>query len=174
MRRLSGWRGGLGRGDRGGAKEALPDVGHDPGRFESRGWRRALTLRSRIHSRPPPPPHPPCRPCRDDADHQRQKKGPGSDARDRTEGFGTAPAQDPRKSRPGPRNRLQAIALACHLPDSGNPAATAWAGAGRACQRAGQARPSGQCPDLSTDKSGKRREGTVFNPNPPRIILSAG
>jgi hypothetical protein len=41
----------------------------------------------------------------------RGKKRPGSDARAIAEGFGTAPAQDPRKSGPGPRNRLQAIAL---------------------------------------------------------------
>ncbi len=37
LRRLSGRRGGLGRGDRGWAKEAPPAAGHDPGSFGLKG-----------------------------------------------------------------------------------------------------------------------------------------
>jgi hypothetical protein len=46
---------------------------------------------------------------------------------------------------------------ACPEPDTGNPAAPAWAGASSRLPRGGQARPSGQCPDLTRVKSGKKR-----------------
>jgi hypothetical protein len=103
--------GGLGRGDRGRAQEAPPAVGHDAGRLESRGWRRALTLRSQIHPRPPPPPHlPPGPPPRWHASSG-AGKGPGSGARDMRDRLGHARTHGPRKSRPWPHGKRQAIAL---------------------------------------------------------------
>ena len=109
--RLSGRREGLDRGDQGGER-AAPTVGQDLGCLKSRGWRRAFTLRS--YFQPCPPlllPLPP-RPLPRWHDSAGGTKGAGErragDMRDR---LGTARAHDPRKSRPGPRNRLQAIAL---------------------------------------------------------------
>jgi hypothetical protein len=110
LRRLSGRRGGRGQGDRGWAKEAPPAVGHDPGRLDSRGWRREFTLRSHIHPRQPPhPPPPPPLPRW----HGSSGAGMGSrsDLRGRQERLGKARARKPRKSGPGPRNTLPAIAL---------------------------------------------------------------
>jgi hypothetical protein len=109
--RLSGRRGGQGRGDRGWAKTAPPDVGHDPGRLKSRGWRRAFTLRSQIHSCLPPPSDLPPGPLPRWCVSSGAGKGPGRDARDMRERFGTALAHEPRTSRPGP-HRLQTFALA--------------------------------------------------------------
>ena len=113
MGRLSGRREGLDRGDRGGER-AAPTVGQDLGCLKSRGWRRAFTLRS--YFQPCPPlllPLPP-RPLPRWHDSAGGTKGAGErragDMRDR---LGTARAHDPRKSRPRPRNRLQAIALRC-------------------------------------------------------------
>jgi hypothetical protein len=95
----------LPKGDRGWAKEAPPAVGHDPGRLDSRGWRRAFTLRSRSHPGPSPSSHPPPpAPCRDGARHQGQERGRGAArgtcARGWVTRLGTARARDPRN--PGP------------------------------------------------------------------------
>jgi hypothetical protein len=66
------------QGGSGRAKEAPPAVGHDPGRLDSRGWRRAFTLCSQSHPCRPQPSQPPPRPCPDDARHQRQDRGRGA------------------------------------------------------------------------------------------------
>ncbi len=109
LRRLSGGRGGPGRGDRGGEK-AAPTVGQDAGRLESRGWRRAFTLRLQIHPRPPQPSHPPARPLPRWRGSSGAGQGPGSGAGHMRERLGTARAHDPRKSRQGPRNGLLSCA----------------------------------------------------------------
>jgi hypothetical protein len=101
-------------------KQALPTVGQYLGRLESRGWRRALTLRSYFHPRPPPPTYPshgPLPRCRQSSG---AGKGPGSDARDMRDRLGNATAQEPGKSRPGPRNTLPAIALFARPAGPGN------------------------------------------------------
>ncbi len=99
MRRLSGRRGGLGRGERGWAKEAPPAAGLEPGLLDSRGWRRALTLRSHIHPRPMPPLHPPPGPLPQWCASSGAGKGPGSSAREMPEWLGDALTHEPRKSR---------------------------------------------------------------------------
>lgn len=107
MRRLSGRRGGLSRGDRG-VEQALPADGQNRGRLESKGWRREFTLRLHIYPRQPLPSHRPLRRWRASS---RAGKGPGSGVRDMRDRLGNALAHKSRSSRPGAYNTLPAIAL---------------------------------------------------------------
>jgi hypothetical protein len=70
--------GGPGPGGSARATKAPPAVGHDPGRLDSKAWRRAFTLRSQSH--PCPPRHHTCHlvPCRDGAQHRGQERGRGT------------------------------------------------------------------------------------------------
>jgi hypothetical protein len=109
MARLS-CRGELGRVERGG-EQAVPTVGQDAGRLESRGWRRDFTLRSYFHPRSPLPSPPPVRTLPRWRGSSGAGKGPGSGARDMRGQLCTARTREPHLSRPGPHNTLQAIAL---------------------------------------------------------------
>jgi hypothetical protein len=145
LRRLSGRREGLGRGNRGGEK-AVPTVGQDLGCLKSRGWRRAFTLRSYLHPCPPLPPPPPARPLPRWRDASGAGQGPGNDARDMRDRLGTARAHDPRRSRPASRNRLQAIALGAGRIGSegggdGADQARAGGGPGSDCRRVSRLTP---------------------------------
>ena len=99
------------RGEAGAGKEAVPTVGHDPGRLESRGWRRGLTLRSHIHPRRAPQSHQPPRPRPHWRDVSGSGKGPGSGAQDTRGRSGNTRAHEPHKSRPRPHSRHQTMAL---------------------------------------------------------------
>ena len=100
--------GGSGRG------KAMPTVGQDPWRLESRGWRSAFTLRLQIHPRPPPPSPPPARPPPRWRGPSGQERGRGAVRGTGGTGWAMGAPLNRANRGPGPRNRPLAIALVLH------------------------------------------------------------
>ena len=97
----------------GGGGKALPTVGQNPGRLDSRGWRRAFTLRLRFHPLSQLPPNAPPDRLLLWRGSSGTGKGPGSDAWERRERSGNTPVQEPCTSRSGPTASFRRLPL-CH------------------------------------------------------------
>ena len=111
MRRPSGRRGGLGRGASGRGNGAA-HCGTESGSLGINGLPACVYFAfTHSHARPPPPSHPPPGPLPRWRTSSGAGQGPESDARDMREQLGNVPTEEPRRSRPGPQNKLQAIAL---------------------------------------------------------------
>ena len=98
------------RGDRGGEKNCV-HCGTGFGAFKIKGLVARVYFAFTRSFSPNPPLHPPVRPQPRWCGSSGAGKEPGNGARDIRDRLGTARALEPRKSRPGPRNRLQAITL---------------------------------------------------------------
>ena len=110
MRRLSGRRAGLGRGDRGGEKGAA-HCGTGSGAFGIKGLAARIYFAFTLASPPAPAVAPATPSAAPMARIIAGRKGAGERLAGHAGPVGQCARHEPRKSRPGPHNRLQEIAL---------------------------------------------------------------